>query len=161
MNRFLLLSLLAFTLAACQTETEPAADSPARSTADVEADRQAVEEIDRAYQQALQAGDPAAIVALHADDAVVLPPDGPALRGRSAIEAEYAERYTEGQDVTLTTEEVVVAESGDLAYIVGSSSDPDGPGKYLTVLQRDGDGWKIVADAWNTDAPPPTGTAGN
>lgn len=155
--RICMLAILVLTLGACQSSGNESADrdtTPARTVTATDADRSAIEQIDSAYEQALQAGDPAAIVALHADEAVVLPDQAPALRGKAAIEAEFATRYAESAPVTLSTEEIVVSESGDLAYVIGSSSDPDESGKYLTVLRKTADGWKIVADMWNQDQPP-------
>ena len=159
MNAFrnYILAFLVISLGACQATGDDAESRSAtaeRTVEDANADRAAIEEIDDAYEEAVQAGNPAAIVALHATDAVVLPDRGPALRGKAAIEAEFASRYATSAPVTLNAEEVVVSESGDLAYLIGSSSDPDGVGKYLTVLRKTGDDWKIVADAWNMDQPP-------
>ena len=113
-------------------------------------DRAAIEALTADYTAAVQAGDAAAISALHAADAILLPPNEPSLRGREAVDAYLAAFHAEPLDQTFTTEDVVVAESGDLAYEVGTW---DG-GKYLTVWRRTPDGWRIAADAWSDDAPP-------
>ena len=148
--------LLVLSLAACEPAA-PAAELNAAPVADVDlnADRAELERMDDAYAAALVAGDPDAIIALHADDAVVLPGNSPFLDGREAFAAYAAERYGEGREYTATRQRLVVAESGDLAYAVATDLDTDGTGKYLTVYERTPDGWRIVADSWSTDAPPP------
>jgi ketosteroid isomerase-like protein len=150
-KRFLLLPLLAFALVACQTpETVPAEATPTRTVADIEADRAAIEALSADYTAAVQAGNPAAVSALHADDALLHPPNEPAISGREAIDAYFARIHAEPVDLTYVTEDVVVSASGDLAYEVGTW---DG-GKYLSIYRRTPDGWRIVADAWSDDAPP-------
>ncbi|RMF56304.1 MAG: DUF4440 domain-containing protein [Bacteroidetes bacterium] len=153
----LLVLLVAGGLMGCQ-RAQPETPPPAAPVeVDLTAARAAIDEVDRAYGEAMRAGDAETIVALHAGDAVVLPPDAPVLRGKAAIAQAFREYYAEPLPVTLQLQEVVVASSGDLAYVIGASNGADGNGKYLTVLRRTADGWVIVADAWNNDQPTPTG----
>ena len=158
MKRILLLSLLALTMAACQTSAPESADTspPVTNAADPASDRAAIEALSADYTAAVQAGDPAAVSALHADDAILHPPNEPSVSGRAAIDAYFARIHAEPMDLTYVTEDVVVSESDDMAYEVGAW---DG-GKYLSIYRRTPDGWKIVADAWSDDAPsenaPPT-----
>ena len=55
-------------------------------------------------------------------------------------------------------ETVVVANSGDLAYVTYSyeMGNPVAErGKDLTVYRKDGDGaWKVAIDMWSTDTAP-------
>ena len=153
---FGVLSILALAFAACQTPetTEPVSETPVVPAVDTEADRAALQAITAAYQTASRAGDHAAIAALHADDAVIQPANRPAERGRAALAAYFEATDSEPQDLTFTTETLEIAESGDLAYEVGTTTGPEVAGKYLTVFRRTPDGWKIVADSWSDDAPP-------
>ena len=66
--------LLVLSLAACEPAA-PAAELNAAPVADVDlnADRAELERMDDAYAAALVAGDPDAIIALHADDAILHP----------------------------------------------------------------------------------------
>jgi ketosteroid isomerase-like protein len=152
MNRILLLPLLAFALAACQTPetTESVSETPVVPVVDTEADRAAIEAVSADYTTAVQAGDAAAVSALHTDDAILHPPNEPSISGREAIDAYFARIHAEPVDLTYVTEDVVVAEAGDLAYEVGTWEG----GKYLSVYRRTPDGWKIVIDSWSEDAPP-------
>jgi tetratricopeptide (TPR) repeat protein len=114
-----------------------------------------------AYEAAAQAGDAAAITAMHHATAVILPGNEPAVAGMEALTAYFAEEYAEASPVELESRNIIVATSGDMAYDIGASSWPGGTGKYLTVYRRFGDRWMIVADTWNSDAPAAAVTAGS
>ncbi len=110
-------------------------------------------------------GDLDSIMTYWAEDAVLLPPGGPALRGRAAIR-EYVEgsQQVPGFQIRWEPESVHVAESGDLAYMlernVVTVNDSAGQpltmhGKAVTVWRKDAGGtWRNVVDTWN-DAPSP------
>jgi ketosteroid isomerase-like protein len=157
MTRFLLLSLLAFALAACQTPTtdttSATTETPTRTVADLDADRAELAAMTASYEAAARAGDHTTIGALHADDAILQPANEPAVSGRAELDAYFEANDSEPRDISFTTIYIGVADSGDLAYEVGESTGAGSQGKYLTVYRRTPDGWKIVADAWNYDAP--------
>ena len=119
------LAVFLLALAACQPpETEPAAPMapPVTNVSDSAADRAALEALTASYQAADRTGDHAAIAALYTDDAVIHPANKPAGRGRAALDAYFAANDAEPTDITFTTEDLVVAESGDLAYEVGTAT---------------------------------------
>jgi uncharacterized protein (TIGR02246 family) len=164
--RFLPL-LAAFGLvAACQTEpaeqtgaTEEAAATDAASV------RTEIETIGDRFEQALLAEDAATIGTFYAEDAIALPPGAPRAEGRAAIEALFASWFDQvpgPEGFTLTTDDVQVAASGDIAYETGTytsrGTSPEGEsydetGKYLVVWKNLDGQWMIVRDTWNSDAP--------
>ncbi|MDX1418727.1 MAG: DUF4440 domain-containing protein [Rubricoccaceae bacterium] len=156
MDRLFLFSLLALALAACQTPetetTEPTA-TPVTNVSDPAADRAAIEAMTAEYTRAVQAADADAVSALYADDATIHPPNEPSVSGREALDAYFATIHAEPQAITFVTEDVVVSESADLAYEVGSWEEGGATSKYLTVYLRTPEGWRIVADSWSADAP--------
>ena len=157
MTRILWFSLLALTLAACQTPTPESAESsapPVTNASDSASDRAALEAITATYQTAIRAGDHTTIASLHADDAVIHPANRPPELGREALDAYFAANDSEPQDLTFTTDVLVISETGDMAYEVGTTTGSSVTGKYLTVFRRTPEGWKIVADAWSDNAPP-------
>jgi uncharacterized protein (TIGR02246 family) len=99
-----------------------------------------------------------------ADDAVMMPPGLPPVRGKAAIR-QYVEAAAQipGFQIRWEPESVVVSQSGDLAYMlernVVTVSDPQGQpvtthGKVVTVWRKGADGaWRNVVDMWN-EAPP-------
>lgn len=83
---------------------------------------------------------------------MIHPANEPSVSGREALDAYFASLFAKPWDVTYLVDEVVVSESGDMAYQTGTWGDSHS--KYLTVYRRTPDGWKIVADAWSGNAPP-------
>ena len=105
----------------------------------------------------------------YTEDAVLLPPNGEALRGRDAIQ-DFLASFPPFKD--LSFEQVDVDGSGDLAYVYGRYSlnlvDSDGAimgsdrGKFIELWTRLEDGsWKIHHDIFNSDLPLPEATSGN
>jgi uncharacterized protein (TIGR02246 family) len=159
-------------LTACQTEpaeqTGATEEAAATEAATVRAE---IEAISDRYEQALLAEDAATVATFYAEDAIALPPGASRAEGRAAIQALFAswfEQIPAPEGFTLTTNDVQLAGSGDIAYEVGTytsrGTSPEGEaydetGKYLVVWKnRDGE-WMIVRDAWNVDAPMHMGEA--
>jgi uncharacterized protein (TIGR02246 family) len=116
-----------------------------------------------AYLDAANTGDATQWAALYADDAVMMPPNSPAVEGRQAIEAWIA-MLPAITDATGGASEVDGA--GDLAYVRGTYSMnmliPGVPeaiplrGKLLQIYARQPDGaWRLTRDIWNADDAPP------
>lgn len=153
-------------LAGCQTEpAEQTGTTEETAAPDAASVRATIEEIGDRFEQALLAEDAVAVASFYAEDAVVLPPGSPRTEGRANIEAMFASWFeqtppTEG--FTLTSDDVQLSSSGELAYEVGTytmrGTTPDGQaydetGKYLAVWENAGGEWKMVADQWSGDAP--------
>ncbi len=112
-----------------------------------------------AFAKHLVARDFDALAAMYATDAVVMPPNHPAVQGRDAI------KQFLGGFPRVSQMEVGVAEiegRGDLAYVRGTYTmrlHPDGApepvedaGKYLEIRRKQSDGsWLYVADMFNSD----------
>lgn len=151
-------------LTACQTE--PAEQTGAtEEAADASGVRSEIESINDRYEQALLAQDAATIAAIYTDDAVVLPPSNRRTEGRAAIESMFTSWFGQmppSDTFTLTSDQLVLAESGDIAYEIGtyqtSGSSTTGEtyeesGKYLAVWENVDGEWKMAADMWSGDAP--------
>ncbi len=149
-------SLLGITLlaAACA----PKAEAPAAATPLSAAELDAVKSVDAAFAAGMNAKDTAAVLAVYAPDAKLLPPDSPALEG-DAIHAVIAGLIAGGaSDFALTPNTAYGV--GDLAYIVGTASFSVGGHtesiKYAEVLRKGADGkWRYVVDMFSNIAPPP------
>ncbi len=159
-------SVLVLALTACQqqaTEQSGAAEEEVPTVADI---RTTIEESNTAFEQAMLAGDAMAAVADYAADAVVQPPLMPPTSGQEAIQALYADMLAETppSSFDIRSENVTVAESGELAYETGSyvvgGSTPEGvawedQGKYLEVWKKNAAGdWKVAALSWSPNAAP-------
>jgi ketosteroid isomerase-like protein len=111
---------------------------------------------------AANAGNVDALVAVYANDAVLLPPNAPAQRGPDAIRTfwggllkAYTLKFELGSDL--------VEGRGDLAYNVGHyrftavPKDKANPGmadegKFVEILRKQSDGsWKYAVDMYNSN----------
>ena len=102
----------------------------------------------------VQAGDAEALTNLYADDATIYAPDTPPITGRDAIHSFFTEMVSEGPyPTTLTTNDVIIPESGEIAIELGSFEDATGGGKYVGVHRNVDGGWKLVVDTWNNNGP--------
>lgn len=145
---FLALVLLA---AAC---TPPAGNGSAALS---EAELDAVRAVDAAFAAGMNAKDTAAVFAIYAPDAMLMPPDSPILVGAAGhpVLAGLIAGGAENFVLTPTTTYGV----GDLAYQVGTASFTMGGGsatiKYLEVLRKGSDGkWRYVVDMFSGVASP-------
>ena len=102
-----------------------------------------------------------ALAALYSDDAVVMPPNEPAVHGRTAVKAWMA-AFPVVTDFTLSTSRI--EGRADLAYVRGTYTmtlRPEGAqtpvmvrGKYLEIRRRQSNGeWLLEADMFNSDQP--------
>jgi uncharacterized protein (TIGR02246 family) len=132
-------------------------------------DTSAITAVSDAYVKATLAGDVKAIAALYTADALEMPPDEPAIKGREAIAAHYTKELAELAKNKMKLSKFALkhtgtAVSGDLAYDAGTyqqtltSADGkpmDETGKYVVLLKREGGAWKVSHAIYNRDTPPP------
>jgi uncharacterized protein (TIGR02246 family) len=113
-----------------------------------------VQELERRFHAAVAAEDVAALMAMYADDAVVLPAGAPRIDGREAIEAFWRAGIKNAAGVRLHTTHVrsfapgVVEEQGVVE--VGAPGVPRG--KYVIIWKQSGSRWLLATDIWNFDA---------
>ena len=122
--------------------------------------REALMNTSRDWAAATASGDLERALAYWTDDAIVLPPDQPAVVGKAAIRA-YVQQAASmpGFSITWEPELAVVSENGDMGYMVERNTvtfnDATGVvqtqyGKAVTVWRLQTDGrWKCVVDTWN------------
>jgi uncharacterized protein (TIGR02246 family) len=110
------------------------------------------------WAAAFNAKDAAKIASLYSEDAVLMPPNLPTVNGRANIEAHWKKEIQQGA-TNVQLKPIASALSGSQAFEVGISTMtlPGGQtdrGKYLAVLKRVGNEWKIAYDIYNSDGPP-------
>ena len=126
--------------------------------------REALRALAQDFARNANAGDAGKLVSdFYTEDATLLPPNAPLIRGTQGIRGYWQGLMDAGAgDATMDTIQVDV--SGDLAYEIGRYSftvpSPSGgrssdQGKYLAVFRRQPDGgWKAVADMFSSDQAP-------
>ena len=99
-----------------------------------------------------------AVTAFYAEDAVLLPPNAPAIFGRDAISATMQEMFVAGLGIELEDLEIKV--SGNLGYKAGRyrTRGEDGSlidrGKYIEIWSKIDGNWVLHRDIWNSSRPP-------
>jgi len=147
-----LFAVLVPALAACRP-------GPARLT---DVDRNAIRDVVANFDKAVLAGDWPAVVAVYAEDGILLPPNMPAVQGRAAIQ----NFFSAFPKLTAFKQSVIEIEGqGDLAYPQGTyemTMMPPGAkaplkdtGKVIAVWQKQPDGsWRVLRVMWNSDLAP-------
>lgn len=136
---------------------------------DVAADEQALREIADRWEAAIAARDSVAIAGHYAADGVLIVPYEKPQRGTAAILSTWGRLLADpNASLTVESEDLKVAESGDLAYERGTYQlvfdTPQGPvndrGSFVIVWEkRDGE-WKAAVDIVSSEmfpGPPPEG----
>ena len=127
---------------------------------------QALNRLQKQVDQAIITGDTDRYIALLSDDAVLMPPNGPPVVGKSAIRSwnqETSKRFRI-QRYAPTDQEVIVA--GDWAFrratfewsVVPVAGDRpiEQSGKFIIIYKRQADGsWRVARDIWNSNTQPP------
>jgi ketosteroid isomerase-like protein len=134
-------------------------------------DRAADEAIIRAsapaWAAAFNAKDADTLAGMYWEDALLFPPNVPAVAGGAAMHQYFAAEAPAFREAGLTMnipEAGAVHVAGDLAYEAGTHSVTDASGatvdsgKYIGVFQKRNGIWRYIRDTWNSDlaaaAPP-------
>ena len=123
--------------------------------------------LDKKFDDGFINGDAAALAALYAEDAVIIPHDGPPIYGRKAIHKHFVDMFkkihfskhmskpeeysphlirTAGNELWTTGE-------FDQTFQVENGSPLRIKGHYITIMVREGDAWKSKLDTYNFTGP--------
>ena len=113
---------------------------------------------------ALRTDSPDSLVALLADDVIIMPPNEPVLKGKAAVRTWYEQFVKQMRTSSLTISDREVLIGGDyatevagfewtLAPVAGGAPVVD-RGSYIQVWHRGADGrWMFSREVWNSSAP--------
>jgi len=146
------LAAMGFIATAAAVSTPSEADT-------IDEDKAALRAADETVARAHSKGDLETLVALYAEDAVLLPADEPELKGRDAIRkyiaAELAEWKPGDSSIIVESTQGV---SGNVGWSSGRTkfTEADGKtyaGKFLSVSRKVNGKWLYIRDTWNDDGP--------
>lgn len=126
---------------------------------DTSADVQAMHDATDQWVAAYNAGDADKIVAMYAEDAIMMPPDSTSLKGHEAMKAylvsNIAATKAGGYGFALDSDAGSV--SGDsgwhsgMFHVTDAKGATAGTGKYVEVWHKADGKWLMVRDIWNND----------
>lgn len=114
------------------------------------------------WAKAYNGGNAAAVAAEYAEDALLLPPGAPGVRGWAAIQAYFTKDIAGSQAAGV----VFVIDPGSEVGVAGDLGWESGTfkvtlhgavietGKFLSVSRKQKGKWSYVRDTWNTDTAP-------
>jgi uncharacterized protein (TIGR02246 family) len=126
------------------------------------ADEAAIRAQSASWGKAYNGGDAKAVAALYAQDALVLPPGAPGVRGQAAI----LEFFTKDIAAAKAAGAVFVLDPNTDVGVSGNTGWESGTykvtvkgavvetGKFLSVSRKSNGKWLYLRDTWNADAPP-------
>jgi uncharacterized protein (TIGR02246 family) len=137
----------------------PAAPPPV----DTAAEEAAVKAVTAAWLAAYNAGDVEKIVALYAEDAVLMPPHTAVATGHAGIRAFLTAdtAAAKAAGVKLVPGAATAGVAGDTGWesgsytVVGASGATVDSGSYLSVARKSNGRWLLIRDTYNSDRPLP------
>jgi uncharacterized protein (TIGR02246 family) len=156
---FIALVALPLTVASGQAKQQSSSGGSASARVSIDA-------ANKRFSDVFNKGDAAAAAKVYATDAVLMPPNGSAVNGRSAIADFWQGAYKNGvRNVNLTTTEFET--HGNYGHELGTYQlvvqGADGKvvardnGKYMVLWKRNANGqWQWYRDIYNSSVPAPT-----
>jgi uncharacterized protein (TIGR02246 family) len=121
--------------------------------------RQEIDRVNQRFGEAFGRGDAAGAAAVYTEDATILPPGSPRVKGRDGIRSFWQAVMDSGvRAVALQTDDLEVV--GDMAREIGTATltiRPEGgaeqtaTAKFVVVWKRVGGEWRWHTDIWNAD----------
>ena len=129
------------------------------------ADEQQIRDLEQQWADAAEERNLDAIVNLFAEDGRIMPPNAEAAMGRDSVrETWQAILDLPELDFSFEPTDVNVAESGDMAYVIGTyrltfqSEGQEEPtqdsGKYVDIWEKVDGEWKVTVEMYNSNLPP-------
>lgn len=138
--------------------------SPQRKQLDLAQARKAIKAQNAKWFEAIKQYDIATLLSLYTDDATVMPPNFPMLKGNRQIKAYYERMSIRGVKISkgvmntleLSGKDSTVYEIGQYIMDIERRDMPmiSDTGKYNTIWKLQPDGmWRMYADCWNGNKP--------
>ena len=123
------------------------------SPAMAESVKTSIDKANQAFTATFAKADATGLALLYTEQATILPPGAPMMKGRKNIEAFWKQAMTGLQNLKLKS--VDVKSFGTTAREIGTFTADAGPqqvvGKYVVVWKKSGKTWRLDTDIWNTD----------
>lgn len=123
-------------------------------------DKETIKAITPAWYKAYNSGDANGIVALYAEDAMIIAPGVPAVHGKAAIQEYFTKDVVASNEAGITLNGAPSKDldvSGNIGWEWGKFTIKDksgstiDQGNYISVLKKKDGKWLIACDIWNSD----------
>jgi uncharacterized protein (TIGR02246 family) len=141
------------------TATNPKNTEPAAAKPDIATIKTEIQALNTTWANAVNNKDAATILNLYAEDAISMPDDAPALRGKAAIQKDVEASTANSKGlitVTYITEEVfgneqLVTETG-IVIAKDTSGKVAYTEKYIQIWEKRNNKWQVIREIYNHDA---------
>ena len=117
----------------------------------------AIQKLEDQWGAAFNKGDAAAVAAMYAEEAYVLPAGASMVKGRADIQNFWSQTMQQLSDVKCTAVDVIklgrngAREIGTCTFKTKGATPQDGALKYAVVWQKVDGQWMLNTDIWNMD----------
>ena len=134
----------------------------AHAASSTSADEAAIRAQAANWEKAYNGGDAKGVAAQYAEDALLLPPGAPQVKGRAAIQEFFTKDIAGAKGagaVFVLNPKTDVGVSGNMGWESGTykvtvKGAVVETGKFLSVSRKKDGKWLYIRDTWNADAPP-------
>lgn len=124
--------------------------------------KETIAHVNDAFMKAFARHDAAAVAALYASGALLMPPHSEIINSATGIQKFWQGIMDLGTSASIET--VEIQDAGDMAIEIGrysitlSNGATADRGKYLVVWKQEGGEWRLFRDIWNSVLPAPPAT---
>ncbi len=113
-----------------------------------------IDQANQTFSAAFAKGDAASLAALYTEQATILPPGAPMMKGRKNIEAFWKEAMTTLKNLKLKAVDVEsfgTTTAREIGTFTADAGSQQVVGKYVVIWKKSGKSWHLSTDIWNTD----------
>jgi uncharacterized protein (TIGR02246 family) len=113
-----------------------------------------IDQANQSFAAAFARGDAPALAAFYTENATILPPGAPLMKGRKSIEAFWKQAMEGLKNLKLQAADVQTlgaSAAREIGTFTAESGQQQVAGKYVVVWKKVGKSWRLDTDIWNTD----------
>jgi uncharacterized protein (TIGR02246 family) len=116
--------------------------------------KSSIDQANLAFSAAFAKGDAAGLASLYTEQATILPPGAPMMKGRKNIEAFWRQAMSSLKNLQLKAVDVEsfgTARAREIGTFTADAGQQQLTGKYVVIWKKSGKIWRLATDIWNTD----------
>ena len=113
-----------------------------------------IDQANQTFSVTFAKGDAASLASLYTEQATILPPGAPMMKGRKNIEAFWKQAMTSLANLKLQALDVQSYGSStarEIGKFTADAGQQQVVGKYVVIWKKSGKNWHLDSDIWNTD----------